>query len=297
MKYYRSEIVKQAQAWVGKKESDGSHKEIIDVYNSHKPLARGYKLKYTSAWCSGFASAVAIKCGYTDIIPTEVGCEKHINLFKKIGCWVENDGYLAEPGDYIFYDWEDDGKGDNKGGSNHVGIVEKRNSTTFTVIEGNYSHAVKRRTVKINGKYIRGFGVPKYDAASPEETTKPEAPKPTSKPTKLKYAKGDKVILNGYVYKDSYGNGKGVKKTNHKSSITIVNEKGTKPYHIGKLGWASESSLSKQQKCITHTVKKGDTLYKLGVKYGVDWKEIAKVNNVKAPKYIIKVGQELVIPM
>ena len=37
----RSEIVAQAQSWIGCKEADGSHKKIIDLYNNHKPLARG----------------------------------------------------------------------------------------------------------------------------------------------------------------------------------------------------------------------------------------------------------------
>ena len=298
MKHYRSEIVKQAQAWVGRKESDGSHKEIIDVYNSHKPLARGYKLKYTSAWCSGFASAVAIKCGYTDIIPTEVSCEKHIELFKKIGCWVEDDAYAPAAGDYIFYDWDDTGKGDTKGWSDHVGIVEKVSGSTITVIEGNYSNAVTRRSIKVNAKYIRGYGVPKYDAAAPEEP-KPVEPTPTPEPkptpTKLKYAKGDKVVLNGYLYKDSYGNGRGAKKTNYNGTITSTNSAGTKPYHIDTLGWVAESSLSKP-KTIVHTVVKGDTLWKLGKKYNVKWTEIAKANDIKFPKYIIRTGQKLVIP-
>ena len=71
---YRSEVLKQCDAWLGFNEADGSHKQIIDLYNSHKPWARGYKLPYDVAWCSGFVSAVAIKLGYTDIIPTEVGC-------------------------------------------------------------------------------------------------------------------------------------------------------------------------------------------------------------------------------
>ena len=53
-------IVAQAQTWLGCKESDGSHKKIIDVYNSHKPLARGYAVKYTDAWCATFVSACAI---------------------------------------------------------------------------------------------------------------------------------------------------------------------------------------------------------------------------------------------
>lgn len=164
-----SKVVKQAQAWLGLKESDGSFKKIIDIYNGHPPLARGYKLKYTDAWCAGFVSAVSINLGYTDIIPTEVGCGKMIDLFKKLGEWVENDAYTPKPGDVIFYDWDDSGSGDNTGGSDHVGIVEKVSGGKITVIEGNYSNAVKRRTLSVNGRYIRGYGVPKYDAESASE--------------------------------------------------------------------------------------------------------------------------------
>ena len=160
----RAKIVAQARSWIGLKESDGSHKTIIDVYNSNKPLARGYKLKYTDAWCAGFASACAIACGATDIIPTEVSCQKQIELFKEKGIWVEDDSYMPLPGNYIFYDWQDNGAGDNQGASDHVGIVEKVVDGVITVIEGNYSNQVKCRTLKVNGKYIRGYGVPKYDA-------------------------------------------------------------------------------------------------------------------------------------
>lgn len=163
----RQQVVAIAQGWIGCKESNGSHKKIIDLYNSHKPLARGYPVKYTDAWCSTFASAVAIKAGLTDIIPTECGCGKHIELFKKLGSWQENDAYVPAPGDYIFYDWQDGtnyATTDNVGGADHVGIVEKVSGTTITVIEGNYSNAVGRRTLKVNGRYIRGYGVPKYSA-------------------------------------------------------------------------------------------------------------------------------------
>ncbi len=189
----RNQIVSQAQSWLGCKESNGSHKKIIDVYNSHKPRARGYKLKYTDSWCSGFASACAIACNATDIIPTEVGCGKHIALFQKKGVWVENDAYIPLPGDYIFYDWDDSGKGDNKGGSDHVGIVEKVEDGKITVIEGNYSNRVKRRTLKVNGKYIRGFGVPKYDPEPTEVPDEPKVEKTPAEPVAPAIKKGDTV--------------------------------------------------------------------------------------------------------
>lgn len=162
----RSQIVSIAQSYIGYRENNGSHKTIIDIYNSHKPLARGYRVQYTDAWCATFASAVAIQAGLTDIIPTECGCSAMIELFKKLGSWQENDAYVPGPGDYIFYDWQDTGSGDNTGAPDHVGIVEKVSGQTITVIEGNYSDSVKRRTIQVNGRYIRGYGVPNYGAKS-----------------------------------------------------------------------------------------------------------------------------------
>ena len=45
----------------------------------------------------------------------------------------------------------------------------------------------------------------------------------------------------------------------------------------------------------TYKVKSGDTLSKIGTKLGVNWKDIASLNNIKSP-YTIKVGQTLKIP-
>ena len=139
-KELRQKVVDTAVSYLGCKEANGSHRKIIDLYNSHKPLARGYAVKYTDAWCSTFASAVAIACGLTDIIPTECGCERHIDLFKKLGSWVENDAYVPSPGDYIFYDWQDGSNyatTDNTGSADHVGIVVSCDGKTIKVIEGN----------------------------------------------------------------------------------------------------------------------------------------------------------------
>lgn len=173
-KKYASKVVSQAKKWLGRKEANGTHKLIIDVYNSHKPLARGYKVKYSDEWCATFVSAVAIKCGFTEIIPTECGCEPMIKLFKKLGCWKESDERTPNPGDIIFYDWDDNGRGDNKGNSDHVGIVEKVTGDTIVVIEGNKGEAVARRYIAVNGRFIRGYGVPKYDKKKAVVTIKKE---------------------------------------------------------------------------------------------------------------------------
>ena len=168
-------ILDVARGWLGCKESNGTHKKIIDVYNAHKPLARGYKVKYTDSWCATFISACAIKAGYTDIIPLECSCNQMIAKFKKMGRWTENDAHVPHVGDVIFYDWQDSGIGDNKGSSDHVGFVEKVKDGKITVIEGNKNDAVSRRVINVNGRYIRGFGCPAYETQTQATVSKPQS--------------------------------------------------------------------------------------------------------------------------
>lgn len=158
----RKKVVTKARSYLGSKESDGSHKKIIDLYNGHKPLARGYAVRYTDEWCATFVSAVSIACGLTDIMPTECSCSKMIELYKALGRWKESDAYQPKIGDVIMYDWEDSGRGDNTGTPNHVGIVVAVNGTSLTIIEGNKSQAVAYRSMNVNGKYIRGYCLPDY---------------------------------------------------------------------------------------------------------------------------------------
>ena len=33
-----TQLIEQAKKWIGRKEANGTHKPIIDVYNAHKPL-------------------------------------------------------------------------------------------------------------------------------------------------------------------------------------------------------------------------------------------------------------------
>lgn len=165
-KEIRSKVVEIAKGWLGCKESDGSHKKIIDTYNACKPLPRSYAVKYTDAWCATFASAVGIKAGLTDIIPRECSCNQFIQLAKNMGIWVENDAYTPSAGDMILYDWDDNGVGDNTGSADHIGIVVSVSGGVIKVIEGNKSNAVGYRELAVNGKYIRGFVTPKYSSTS-----------------------------------------------------------------------------------------------------------------------------------
>ena len=69
----RQAVVDLINSWEGRKESDGSHRYIVDIYNSYTgKFPRGIKMEYNWSWCACTWSAVAIKLGYTDIMPIEI---------------------------------------------------------------------------------------------------------------------------------------------------------------------------------------------------------------------------------
>lgn len=305
----RQKVVSIAQGYIGCNENDGSHKKIIDLYNSHTPLARGYKVQYTDAWCSTFVSAVAIAAGLTDIIPTECGCEKHIQLFKNLGSWQENDAYVPGPGDYIFYDWDDRGSGDCTGSADHVGIVETVSGQTITVIEGNYSNSVKRRTLAVNARYIRGYGVPKY---SSKATSSGGASTGVNTASNAAYKVGDIVHFKGSKHYTSAATVSGSAAKPGPAKITAVSTRSKHSYHIihtdrtsNVYGWVDAADIgavaggSSSDGTVTHTVVKGDTLSALASKYGTTTAKIVAANKSKYPtmtaNYIV-VGWKLTIP-
>lgn len=158
----RQKAVSVMRGWVGAKKGSAGHQEIVDTYNSYTPHPRGHALTMNDAWCAGTVSAAAIRAGLTDIMPVECSCTAMIALYQALGRWVESDSYTPQPGDLIFYDWDDNGRGDCTGQPEHVGMVETVDGRTITVIEGNRNNAVARRTMTVNGRYIRGYGCPDY---------------------------------------------------------------------------------------------------------------------------------------
>lgn len=168
-------VLDVARGWIGYSEANGKFKEILNVYNSHTPLARNYKIQTTDHWCDAFVSAVAIKAGAVDIIGTEVGCENHVQIFKNKGIWYEDGTIKPQVGDIILFNWDDSNQ-PNDGYSDHIGFVEEVYGNTFACIEGNMSEAVGRRTINVGWGYIRGFARPKYGTSN--STTKPTATAP-----------------------------------------------------------------------------------------------------------------------
>ena len=168
------DVLNVMRSWIGYSEVNGKHKQIIDLYNSHKPLARGYAVKYSDEWCDTTVSAAAIKAGVVDLIGTECGCEQHIKIFISKGIWIEDGTIIPIPGDIILYNW-DDATQPNDGYSDHIGFVEKVVGNVITVIEGNKNEAVARREIPVGWGYVRGYARPKYASGG----TAPSNPTPS----------------------------------------------------------------------------------------------------------------------
>ena len=185
----RQKVVSTALAWLGTREYDAEHQKMLDIYNSQRPLPRGTRMLTSWPWCAAFVSTVSLQLGLRDIMPTECGCPSMVRLYQELGRWVEDDAYIPSPGDVVFYDWQDTGYGDNVGHPDHVGIVTACDGQTMTIIEGNCDNAVKTRSLAVNARFIRGFGIPdfasKADGAEPEPAPEPEpTPEPTPEPEK-----------------------------------------------------------------------------------------------------------------
>lgn len=147
------DVLNVMRSWIGYSEANGKFRQIIDLYNSYLPLARGYAVQYTDEWCDTAVSAAAIQAGCVDLIGTECGCEKHIEIFKEKGIWIEDGTIVPLPGDIILYNWDCQVQ-PNDGYSDHIGYVESVSGQMITVMEGNYNEEVAGEVIQ--GKYANG---------------------------------------------------------------------------------------------------------------------------------------------
>ena len=147
------DVLNVMRSWIGYSEANGKFRQIIDLYNSYLPLARGYAVQYTDEWCDTAVSAAAIQAGCVDLIGTECGCEKHIEIFKEKGIWIEDGTIVPLPGDIILYNWDCQAQ-PNDGYSDHIGYVESVSGQMITVMEGNYNEEVAGEVIQ--GKYANG---------------------------------------------------------------------------------------------------------------------------------------------
>lgn len=165
----RQSLVDTAQSYLGCGEDDGSYLPILDLYNSYEPSPRGYAITEGDNWCAAFGSAMALKAGLSHIVPMECSCEQQILLFAAQNSWQEDECYLPQKGDYIYYVWDEWRKGDCTAWASHVGIVADTFGPIIKVIEGNKDDQVSWRYIFLNDITIRGFGKPDFSLAIKEE--------------------------------------------------------------------------------------------------------------------------------
>lgn len=175
----RQFVVDIMAAWIGGKRGDAKHANILATYNAHKPLPRSYAVQVGDAYCATTVSAAWIKAGVDSVAVIECSCTRMMDLAKAKGIWVEDDAYIPKPGDAVIYDWQDGvnyATTDNKGVPDHVGIVERVDGNTITVIEGNMTpgNYVGRRSLAVNSRYIRGYITPNYAKLATPEPVKPK---------------------------------------------------------------------------------------------------------------------------
>lgn len=290
------QVVDIMNGWIGLSRAKGTHKPIIDLYNSHKPLARGYAVTYSDSYCDTTVSAAFIKLGAVDLIGgTECGVEEHIKLFKKAGIWIEDGTIVPEVGYIICYNW-DDGTQPNDGYADHIGVVVSVNKTagTFVVTEGNMNGGVVgQRTVEVGWGFIRGFAAPKYAKAT---NSTPEEEKPQEKPntdsqdnseTVHTVQPGDTLSAIAKKYGTTY---KKLAKYNNIPDPDVIS--------VGqkiRIPVTGEKAEAPAVKPTTYTVKSGDCLYAIAKKYDTTVQVLVDLNGIK-DKDVIHVGQVLKLP-
>lgn len=192
----RKKIVKVANGFIGAKQGSAKHKELVDVFNKVKP--DGWAMTYSAFWCACSTSAWAIIAFGIKVakkyFPLSANCGTIIKKAKNMGIWKESDAYKPELGDWMLYDWQDSGRGDNVGDPDHVGLVEDVDGKEIIVIEGNKSKAVGKRKMTVNGRLIRGYVTPDYAKIAKALGGSKEKTEPKKKESK---AKGYYIVKKG----------------------------------------------------------------------------------------------------
>ena len=159
----RDRVLRAAASLVGARTGSAAHQQLVNDYNSIKPLPVGYEVKMTDDWCDVFVTTVFQREGLSGLIGRECGVERHIQIFKRLGIWNENGASTPKAGDIITFNWDQDYQS-NDGWADHIGIVERIENGLIHTIEGNSGAVgtVKRNVYRIGHGNIRGFATPRY---------------------------------------------------------------------------------------------------------------------------------------
>jgi len=157
----RDRVLRAAASLVGVRGGSAAHQQLVNDYNSVRPLPVGYAVKNTDDWCDIFVTTIFQREGLSDLVGRECGVERHIQIFKRLGIWNEDGGSTPKAGDIITFNWDQDSQ-PNNGFADHIGIVESVSNGVIHTIEGNSNDQVRRKTYRIGHGNIRGFASPRY---------------------------------------------------------------------------------------------------------------------------------------
>ena len=157
----RDRVLRAAASLVGVRGGTAAHQQLVNDYNSVKPLPVGYAVKTTDDWCDIFVTTVFQREGLSGLIGRECGVERHIQIFKRLGIWNEDGTTTPKAGDIITFNWDQNSQ-QNNGFADHIGIVESVSNGIIHTIEGNSNNQVRRNTYRIGHGNIRGFATPRY---------------------------------------------------------------------------------------------------------------------------------------
>lgn len=155
MKKTAKNYIANCEKYLGCKESNGSHKKIIDIFNSSK--LKTFSVSYSDAWCAAFISAMAVETGMDKLIPISANCDEMYKKGTIMGISIPKSRWFPKVGDIIFYDWNVNGELD------HVGAVKSVNCNGITVIEGNKNDSVAYRDINYKNATITKILRPRYE--------------------------------------------------------------------------------------------------------------------------------------
>lgn len=126
------------------------HLEILAHYNKISPLPRGHKATTSDSWCAIFLNAIGWLMGYRDW-PWECSCTLIRNEAKVRGIWSHGWTVMPKIGDWVIYDWG------NNGTMDHIGAVIAIFGNSVWIVEGNYDDAVKIRRITVGDERVEGI--------------------------------------------------------------------------------------------------------------------------------------------
>ena len=184
------DVLSVMRGWMGIREADNRHQEIIDIYDSISPLPRTYTVQYDDEWCDTTVSAASIVAGATHLTSRECGVQVHASVWynqfpdgwhpmeelydyngSSYAAWQTGDPIYtlsAEnppmPGDIILYDWGNNNDGTDDHHADHIGYVESVDTVNQNIltIEGNTSTRVYQRLYGYSSNKWAGYFRPAY---------------------------------------------------------------------------------------------------------------------------------------